>query len=161
VLNGDAPRLFDALLEEGQVDGLIPTGLGARDTLRLDAALPLYGHELDDTTSPVEAGLERFMKPLESGFFGSKAVAARAGDTDPRRLVGLEMVGRGIARAEYEIAHAGNIVGVVTSGAPSPTLGKSVALGYVPRSLSDVGQTLTILIRNKEVEARVVETPFK
>ena len=101
------------------------------------------------------------MKPLESGFFGSQAVAARAGDTDPRRLVGLEMVGRGIARAEYEIAHAGNVVGVVTSGAPSPTLGKSVALGYVPRSLSDVGQTLTILIRNKEVEARVVETPFK
>ena len=161
VLNGDAPRLFDALLEEGQVDGLIPTGLGARDTLRLDAALPLYGHELDDTTSPVEAGLERFMKPLESGFFGSQAVAARAGDTDPRRLVGLEMVGRGIARAEYEIAHAGNVVGVVTSGAPSPALGKSVALGYVPRSLSEVGQTLTILIRNKEVEARVVETPFK
>ena len=161
VLNGEAPRLFDALLEEGQVDGVIPTGLGARDTLRLEAALPLYGHELDDTTSPVEAGLDRFMKPLATGFIGAEAIAARAGDTDPRRLVGLEMVGRGIARAEYEIAHEGTVVGVITSGAPSPTLGKSVALGYVPRSLSEVGQTLTILIRNKEVEARVVETPFQ
>jgi aminomethyltransferase len=159
--NEDAPRLFDTLLAEGAAEGVLPAGLGARDTLRLEAALPLYGHELDLTTSPFEAGLDRFVKPLESGFIGSHALLKRNQNPDPRRLVGFEMTGRGIARADYEIAHEGEVVGRVTSGAPSPTLGKSIGLGYVPQSLSDIGQSLTILIRGKEITAKIVDTPFK
>jgi len=158
--NADATKLWDAIIEAGAADGVIPAGLGARDTLRLEAALPLYGHELDETTSPFEAGLDRFVKPLDQGFIGSDALAKRASESDPRRLVGFEMIGRGIARADYEIAHAGAVIGRVTSGAPSPTLGKSIGLGYVPQSLSSPGQTLTILIRGKEIEAQIVKTPF-
>lgn len=158
--NAEAEKLFDAILEAGQDRGVLPAGLGARDTLRLEAALPLYGHELDDETSPFEAGLGRFVKPLESGFIGAAALARRADETNPKRLVGFEMTGRGIARADYEIIHAGEIVGRVTSGAPSPTLGKSIGLGYVPRALSDVGQALSIRIRSKDVAAEVVALPF-
>ncbi len=161
VVNTDATRLFEAILEEGSGDGVLPAGLGARDTLRLEAALPLYGHELDATTSPFEACLDRFVKPLGSGFIGSAALAEREAEPDPRRLVGFEMTGRGIARADHEIAHEGAIIGRVTSGAPSPTLGKSIGLGYVPRSRSELGQALTILIRGKEVSAVIVETPFR
>ncbi|MBJ19311.1 MAG: glycine cleavage system aminomethyltransferase GcvT [bacterium] len=158
--NTDATALFEGLLEEGASDGVLPAGLGARDTLRLEAALPLYGHELDATTSPFEANLDRFVKPLESGFVGSAALIERERESDPRRLVGFEMTGRGIARADYEIACDGVVIGRVTSGAPSPTLGKSIGLGYVPRSRSGVGQPLTILIRGREISAEVVETPF-
>ena len=160
VQNGDAPKLWDAILEAGDGAGVIPAGLGARDTLRLEAALPLYGHELDATTSPFEAGLDRFVKGLDRDFVGAAALREREKESDPRRLVGFEMVGRGIARADYEIAHNGIVVGRVTSGAPSPTLGKSIGLGYVPRSLSETGNLLTILIRGKEIEARIVKTPF-
>jgi aminomethyltransferase len=164
----DAEALFEAIMEAGAGDGLLPAGLGARDTLRLEAALPLYGHELDDTTSPFEAGLGRFVKPLERGFIGAAALSA-ASDPSPddptgrataRCLVGFEMTGRGIARADYEIIHEHQIVGRVTSGAPSPTLGKSIGLGYVPRPLSAVGQDLSIRIRSKDVTAQVVELPF-
>lgn len=159
-LNADASGLFDAILEAGQPEEILPAGLGARDTLRLEAALPLYGQELDASTTPFEAGLDRFVKPLDRGFVGAAALAARADEPDPRRLVGFEMTGRGIARADYEIATEGRIVGRVTSGAPSPTLGKSIGLGYVPRSLSAVGRELSIRIRDKDVAARIVDTPF-
>lgn len=160
-LNADAPALWEAILAEGERDGVRPAGLGARDTLRLEAALPLYGHELDEETGPFEAGLDRFVKPLDTGFFGADALAARLDDPDPRRLVGLEMRGRGIARADYEVVAEGEVVGRVTSGAPSPSLGKSIALAYVPRSLSPVGTPLAVRVRNKDVEAVVVETPFR
>ena len=137
-MDGDhAAPLFDALLEAGEVDGLRPAGLGARDTLRLEAALPLYGHELDDQTTPIEAGLERFVKLESGGFTGAEAL--QKPEAHPRRLVGFEMVGRGIARAEYDILHDGECVGRVTSGAPAPSLGKSIGLGYVPRALSQIG----------------------
>ena len=146
------------LLEAGAAHGLLPAGLGARDTLRLEAALPLYGHELDEKTSPLEAGLERFVKLDVGGFLGAEALARRgAGD---RRLVGFEMEGRGIARADYDIVHDGEVVGRVTSGAPSPTLGKSIGLGYVPPALSAVGQSLGVRVRKRDIDARVVETPF-
>jgi len=157
---GHAEALFEAILEAGAEDGVLAAGLGARDTLRLEAALPLYGHELDDTTSPFEAGLERFVKPLERDFIGAAALSARPDDGEGRRLVGFEMTGRGIARADYEIVHEGRVVGRVTSGAPSPTLGKSIGLGYVPRALSTLGQNLSIRIRSKDVAAEIVETPF-
>jgi aminomethyltransferase len=156
----DAEALFEAILEAGAVDGVVPAGLGARDTLRLEAALPLYGHELDETTSPFEADLGRFVKPLDRDFIGAKALAARDEGPEARRLVGFEMTGRGIARADYEIVDGERVVGRVTSGAPSPTLGKSIGLGYVPRSLADVGRTLAVRIRGRDVAARIVERPF-
>jgi len=158
---GRAEALFDALLAAGESEGLRPAGLGARDTLRLEAALPLYGHELDDSTTPREAGLERFVKTPKGGFIGAEALAERD-DAGPeaRRLVGFEMTGRGIARADYEIVEGGRGVGRVTSGAPSPTLGKSIGLGYVPRRLGEVGQALAIRIRQNDVGAEVVPLPF-
>jgi aminomethyltransferase len=153
-----AEVLFEALLEAGRPDGLLAAGLGARDTLRLEAALPLYGHELDERTTPIEAGLERFVKLETGGFIGAPALA-RA-DAHPRRLIGFEMIGRGIARTDYEIVAAGEVVGRVTSGAPAPSLGKSIGLGYVPRALAEIGTTLAIRIRSRDVEAQVVELPF-
>jgi len=149
-----------ALWEELTRGGATPCGLGARDTLRLEAALPLYGHELDDSTSPLEAGLDRFVKLETGGFLGAEAIRSRAAEGHPRQLVGFEMVGRGIARADYAIAREGRSVGVVTSGAPSPTLGKSIGLGYVPPALAEPGTRFDIVVREKPVEAMVVETPF-
>lgn len=156
----DAEALFLGLLEVGAAEGLLPAGLGARDTLRLEAGMPLYGHELDDTTTPFEAGLERFVKDLGRDFGGAAALRARAGQPLARRLVGFELTDRGIARAEHEIVHAGGIVGRVTSAGPSPTLGKSIGLGYVPPALAGIGQLLAIRIRTRDVPARVVAIPF-
>ncbi len=151
-----APALFDALLGAGAQ----PAGLGARDTLRLEAALALYGHELDDTTSPLEAGLDRFVKREAGGFLGAEAIERRAAEGHTRALVGFELEGRGIARAGYPIASHDHRVGVVTSGAPSPTLGVSIGLGYVPPALATVGAPIDIVIRGRNVPARVVQTPF-
>lgn len=156
----DAERLFEGLLAAGAPEGILPVGLGARDTLRLEAGMALYGHELDDTTTPFEAGLERYVKELDRVFVGVEALRRIAGETPRRRLVGFELVERGIARADYEIVHEGSVVGRVTSGAPSPTLGKSIGLGYVPPALSAVGQALGIRIRGKDVAAQVVALPF-
>jgi len=158
--NDDAEALFSGLLAAGESEGIRPVGLGARDTLRLEAGMALYGHELDDTTTPSEAGLERYVKDLARGFQGAPALRAEAARTPRRRLVGFELVERGIARADYEIVHEGAVVGRVTSGAPSPTLGKSIGLGYVPPALSRVGQTLGVRIRGNDVAARVVSLPF-
>ncbi|MDE0886007.1 MAG: glycine cleavage system aminomethyltransferase GcvT [Myxococcota bacterium] len=152
--------LFDLLLETGQADGLVPAGLGARDTLRLEAALPLYGHELDDTTSPLEAGLARFVKRKQGGFIGHEAIEAREKQGRSRQLVGFELLERGIARADYPIVSGGRQVGRVTSGAPSPSLGTSIGLGYVPPENAAPGTELAIEIRKKNVKARIVTTPF-
>ena len=157
---GDAQAVFAALLEAGRAHGLLPAGLGARDTLRLEAAMPLYGHELDDDTTPLEAGLERFVKLDRGGFLGAEALARRAERGLERRLVGLVLEGRGVARADYPVAKDGKEVGRVTSGAPSPTLKRSIALAYVPPPLADVGTALDVVIRGKATAARVVETPF-
>jgi aminomethyltransferase len=157
----DAAPLFEALLEAGRHEPIVPAGLGARDTLRLEAALPLYGHELDDDTSPLEAGLDRFVKLEQGGFIGAEAIARGAREGLRRRLVGFELLERGIARADHPICDAsGADVGRVTSGAPSPTLGKSIGLGYVPPALAPVGTRLGVRIRGRAVPAQVVETPF-
>jgi len=153
-------RLWESLLAAGAPLGLKPCGLGARDTLRLEAALPLYGHELDDTTSPLEARLDRFVKLAQGGFIGAEAIARRKAAGHPRLLVGFTLKERGIARAGHVLAHKGQAVGVVTSGAPSPSLGISIGLGYVPPSLASVGTDLFVKIRERQVAARVVETPF-
>ena len=155
----DAAPLWDALLAAGAAHGLAPAGLGARDTLRLEAALPLYGHELDDETSPLEARLDRFVKP-DAAFLGGEAIARRRAAGHRKLLVGFELTERGIARAGYALAHAGRDIGVVTSGAPSPTLQKSIGLGYVPPALAELGTRLEVSVRGRGVAARVVETPF-
>jgi len=156
----DTPALWDALLEAGAGAGLVPAGLGARDTLRLEAALPLYGHELDDDTSPLEAGLARFVDLARGGFLGAEALRVQQRDGTPRRLVGFELEGRGVARAGHALAHDGREIGRVTSGAPSPTLGKSIGLGYVPPAFAAIGTRLAVTIRGQAIAARVVSTPF-
>ncbi len=153
----DADALWRSLAEAGGAHGLEPAGLGARDTLRLEAALPLYGHELDDDTTPLEAGLERFVKRAQGGFIGAAALERR---TVAKRLVGFVLDGAGVARADYVLEKEGREVGSVTSGAPSPTLGKSIGLGYVPPDLAAVGTRLQVRVRKRLVDASVVSTPF-
>lgn len=156
----DGERAFEALLAEGKSLGLQPAGLGARDTLRLEAALPLYGHELDDETTPFEARLERFVKLEAGGFIGAPALTALREKEPARLLVGFELEGRGVPRAEHSVARGEERVGVVTSGAPSPTLGKSIGLAYVRPDCAALGTPLEVLIRGRATPARVVETPF-
>jgi len=156
----DAVAVFEALLEAGEDLGIAAAGLGARDTLRLEAALPLYGHELDDEHSPLEAGLERFVKRGDGGFYGAPAIEERATAGHPEQLVGFVLEDRGVARAGHTVVHGGKPVGTVTSGGPSPTLGRSIGLAYVPPALAGVGTDLAIDVRGRALAARVVETPF-
>ena len=150
-------KLWEALLKAG----VTPCGLGARDTLRVEAALSLYSQDIDETTTPIEAGLGWLVHLDSKGdFIGREVLAKQKAEGVARRLVGLEMQGRGIARHDYPIFSEGQEVGIVTSGTLSPTLGKAVALGYVPKSLSKVGQTLEIDIRGKKYPAEVVKKPF-
>ncbi|MEM8605539.1 MAG: glycine cleavage system aminomethyltransferase GcvT [Myxococcota bacterium] len=156
----DAPGLWRRILEAGETHGIQPVGLGARDTLRLEAKLALYGNDIDETTHPYEAGLGWVVKLDAGDFVGRAALAAikEAGIT--RKLVGFEMTGRGIARHGYPIVADGAAVGTVTSGSPGPTVGRNIGLGYVPKGLSRVGTALGIEIRGKVVDAVVVRTPF-
>lgn len=159
--NEHAVAIWRRLMEHGEPHGIAPAGLGARDTLRLEACLCLYGNDIDETTNPYEAGLGWVVKLSAGEFLGRDALVKvkEAGPT--RRLVGLEMVGRGIARHGYPILDAdGNAIGEVTSGSPGPTVGKNVGLGYVPVDRAEVGTSLLIEIRGKRIEARVAETPF-
>jgi aminomethyltransferase len=156
-----APQLLRAIVELGKPLGLLPAGLGARDTLRLEARLSLYGNEIDETTNPLEAGLGWVVKLDKDDFVGKQALVAAKAAGLSRRLVGFEMVGRGIARHGYPLLDlAGTTVGVCTSGAPSPTLGKSIGLGYLPTALAEVGTRFQVDCRGKAVEAVVVKTPF-
>ncbi|MBN1609786.1 MAG: glycine cleavage system aminomethyltransferase GcvT [Polyangiaceae bacterium] len=156
----DVARLWSSLLEAGSALGAEPVGLGARDTLRLEACLPLYGNELTEETNPLEAGLSWVVKFDKREFLG-RAALERARSSLARRLVGFEMLGRGTARHGYALlGPAGETVGFCTSGTPSPTLGKSVGLGYVPESMAPVGGRLFVDCRGKPIEAVVVPTPF-
>jgi aminomethyltransferase len=159
--NADAPKLWTALLEQGTSLGVMPIGLGARDTLRLEGRLSLYGNEIDETTNPFEAGLGWVVKLEGRQFLGADALRRIKTQPPTRAMVGFEMTGRGIARHGYPIVDsAGQVVGVCTSGAPSPTLGKSIGLGYVPVSISQPGSTLLVDCRGKNISAVVVKTPF-
>ncbi len=162
--NEGAPSLFRALLSAGAALGVEPIGLGARDTLRLEARLSLYGNEIDETTNPLEAGLGWTVKlDKPAGFVGAQALARIKAEGVTRSIVGFEMIGRGIARHGYPLlSPTGEPIGVCTSGGPSPTLGKSIGLGYVPAALASagVGAALTADCRGKPIEARIVKTPF-
>jgi aminomethyltransferase len=156
-----AGALWDALFAAGDPFGLQPIGLGARDTLRLEACLMLYGNDIDETTNPYEAGIGWTVKLDKGEFSGRSALQRIKAAPLPRKLVGFEMVGRGIARHDYPIVDAGGApIGRVTSGAPSLSLGKNIGLGYVPRALAKLGSGLGIEIRGKVIEAVVVKTPF-
>jgi aminomethyltransferase len=156
----EGPRLWDGLLDAGRSVELEPAGLGARDTLRLEKGFPLYGHELDERTTPLEAGLGWVVKLNKGPFVGREALLRQKEAGVRRRLVGLELVGAGIARQGYAIMAAGKPIGVVTSGTLSPTLRKAIALGYVESSEGAVGQTLWVAIRGRLCEARVEKLPF-
>jgi aminomethyltransferase len=157
----DAAHLWRTLLELGRSAGIAPAGLGARDTLRLEARLALYGNDIDETTNPLEAGLGWIVKLGKPMFIGKEALAAVAARGPERKLVGFEMTGRGIARHGYPLEDiAGKTVGVCTSGGPSPTLGKNIGLGYLPVALSAVGTPFKVDCRGKTVDAVVVKTPF-
>lgn len=156
-----APLLWDALLEAGRPTGAVPIGLAARDTLRLEARLALYGNDIDETTNPIEAGLAWTVKPDKADFIGKAALQRIRERGVTRTLVGFEMVGRGIARHGYPLTDAQQEpIGVCTSGAPSPTLGRNIGLGYVPVALSEPGSDLWVDCRGKSVAAKVVPTPF-
>jgi len=154
-------ELYRAILDAGKSLGLEPCGLGCRDTLRLESRLSLYGNEIDETTNPIEAGLGWTVKMDKRDFIGKAPLEGvrRAGPN--RTIVGLEMLGRGIARHGYPITDtSGRPVGAITSGGPSPTLGKNIALGYVPLELATVGSRVQVDCRGKPVDAKVVPTPF-
>jgi aminomethyltransferase len=161
VPNADAPKLWGALMEAGSPHGLVPVGLGARDTLRLEAGLRLYGNDIDETTDPWEAGLGWTVKLEGRDFLGKRALVERKQRGLTRKLVGVEMTGRGIARHGYPVVDAsGAKIGEVTSGSPCPTLGKNLGLAYVPIAQSSEGTPLLVEIRGKAVEAKVVALPF-
>ncbi|HSY00613.1 MAG TPA: glycine cleavage system aminomethyltransferase GcvT [Acidobacteriaceae bacterium] len=155
-------RVWSEVLEAGREFDILPCGLGARNTLRLEGALSLYGHEISDSINVFEAGLDRFCKLEKGRFLGSDALQAVIAAGGPeRKLVGLEMIERGIARDGYRVLDlAGQPIGSVTSGSPAPFLKKNIALAYVPRAHAEVGSEVAVEIRNAPVKARVVPLPF-
>jgi len=153
--------LWRALLEAGTPNGLVPVGLGARDTLRLEAKMALYGHELTEEINPLEAALAWAVALDKGPFIGQTALAAiKAAGGPARRLVGFRMTGRGIPRADYPVALNGETVGYVTSGGYSPTLDANIGLALVQREVAGIGKPLDIIIRSKPVAAEQVKTPF-
>jgi len=154
-------RVWNAVIEAGREFGIVPCGLGARNTLRLEAKMALYGHEISETINVWESGLERYCKMEKPEFVGRSALAKLSSTAPKRVLVGIEMTDRGIARDGYRVFDmAREEIGVVTSGSPSPTLGKNIALAYVLPAFSAIGQELCIEIRSLHCKARVVATPF-
>ena len=158
--NNEVEQIWNKVFEAGASFGIKPIGLAARDTLRLEMGFCLYGNDINDTTSPLEAGLGWITK-FTKEFTNSENLKKQKETGVSRKLVAFEMVDRGIPRHDYEIANAdGNIVGIVTSGTQSPSLGIAIGLGYVPTALSTIDSEIYIRIRNKDVKAKVVKLPF-
>jgi aminomethyltransferase len=160
VANEDAEALWDAVMEAGQPFGLLPAGLGARDTLRLEMGFCLYGNDIDDTTSPLEAGLGWITK-LDTDFVNSAYLKEQKSKGLNRKLVGFTMLDRGIPRQGYRIVDLkGNAIGEVRSGTQSPSLGKAIGMGYVQMEYTQPESQIFIEIRGKLLEAKVVKVPF-
>jgi len=154
-------RVWNEILEAGREFGVVPCGLGSRNTLRLESSLSLYGHEISDTINVWEAGLDRFCKMEKPDFIGHAALARAKAEGLKTTLVGLEMVERGIARDQYKVLDdRGREVGYVTSGSPAPFLKKNIALAYVPPQFATAGSRVKVEIRGQGVAAQVVPTPF-
>ena len=151
----DARSIWETLLRQGAV----PCGLGARDVLRLEAGLPLHGHEIDEKTSPIEAGLDRFVR-FDKEYVGSQVLARQNTVGVDRKLVGLTVEGRSAPRTDYSILHNSDIIGQVTSGSYSPTLDTSIAMGYVLGRQATLGQVVHLDIRGRTVPANIVKLPF-
>ena len=155
-----APRLWDALMEAGNDLGLRPCGLGSRDTLRLEAGMPLYGNELDRSVNPYEASLGRVVKMEKGEFVGRSALAAVQQIGPRRKLVGLVMRDDAIGRHGYPVRVAGSEVGVVTSGTLSPTLGERIAMAYLPAADASIGAEVEVVVRDRPHPAEQVKLPF-
>jgi len=158
--DNSAVRIWNAIFEVGQADLIKPAGLGARDTLRLEMGYCLYGNDIDDTTSPIEAGLGWITKFTKE--FNSREIFEEQKKSGPaRKLVGFEMIDKGIPRQGYEIKdHQGAKIGTVTSGTQSPTLGKAIGMGYVSSAFTAIGTPLFVKVREKLLQARIVKLPF-
>jgi aminomethyltransferase len=154
-----AEGAWQALLEAGRGEGILPCGLAARDSLRLEMAYPLYGNELSEKTTPIEAGLKNFIK-LDTNFIGKETLQRQTSGGVKKRLVGFEMLDKAIARSGYRIIKEDRTVGVVTSGLFSPTLKRAIALGYVEEDLTNPGTEVNIEIRKRPLRAVVKKTPF-
>ncbi|MFM6982856.1 MAG: glycine cleavage system aminomethyltransferase GcvT [Chitinophagaceae bacterium] len=160
VWNKDARKLWDAVFEAGKEFDILPCGLGCRDTLRLEKGFCLYGNDINDTTSPIEAGLGWITK-FTKDFVNSSYHKSLKENGVSKKLVGFEMIDRGIPRQHYNIKDAaGNIIGEVTSGTQSPTLGKAIGMGYVATEFSKAGSEIFIEIRDKSLKASVCKIPF-
>jgi aminomethyltransferase len=155
-----ATAVWEALLEAGRPQGLLPCGLGARDTLRLEAKMALYGNDIDDRHTVLEADLAWILKLEKGEFSGRAALARQKAEGLRRKLVGFEMLDRRIARQHYPVLKDGAGIGEVTSGGPAPWLGRNIGLAYVAMAHSAVGTELDILVRDQAARARVVPTPF-
>jgi glycine cleavage system T protein (aminomethyltransferase) len=160
VAAGDATRLWSALLDAGRADGVAPIGLGARDTLRLEMRYALYGNDIDATTNPLEAGLGWIVKPAKGPFIGRDAIEKVRATGPARRLIGLEMTERAVARHGYPVVKDGARIGVVTSGSYGPSVDRSIAMAYVATAHAAVGTEIGVEIRGEARPARVVKTPF-
>jgi aminomethyltransferase len=161
VQSSDGPAVWNALIEKGKDLGVKPAGLGARDSLRLEMRYPLYGNDIDDTTNPIEAGLGWVVKlDKKTRFVGQDVLEKIKAEGPKRKLVGFEMVDRGIARHGYPVVKDGKKIGDVTSGTVGPTIDKAIGIAYVPAEMAAVGTTLEIEIRGKATKAAVAKTPF-
>lgn len=156
----DARLIWDSILSAGEQEGIMPIGLGARDTLRFEAKLPLYGNELSENITPFEAGLGFFVKLTKDDFNGKEILAKQKAEGIGRKIVGFEMMERGIPRSHYDVTKGEEIIGFVTSGSFSPTLGKNIGLALVKVSEGEIGNEIEINIRNKGVKAQIIKTPF-
>ncbi len=157
---GDAVKIWQAIMKEGEKHGIKPTGLGCRDTLRLEAKMALYGNDIDDTTTVLEAALGWVVKWKKGDFNGRDVLLEQKENGLKRKLVGFEMVDKGIARHGYPVVKDGKEIGYVTSGSYSPYLEKNIGLAYLPIEMTEVGTEFKIARRNKELTAVVVKTPF-
>jgi aminomethyltransferase len=153
-------KIWDAVIKEGQPEGIQPIGLGARDTLRFEARLPLYGNELGQDITPLEAGIGIFVKLDKPDFIAKAALAAQKSQGIPRKLVGFEMIDRGIPRSHYPLALNGEEIGFVTSGSFSPTLEKNIGLGLIKTELAQIGNEIEVVVRGKGLKAKIIPTPF-
>jgi aminomethyltransferase len=156
----DAPKVWREILEAGKEEGVLPCGLGARDTLRFEACLPLYGRELSPNITPIEAGLGFAVKPEKGDFIGRDVLAEQKAEGPPRKLVGLEMIDRGIPRTHYPVYAGEEKIGEVTTGTQSPTLKKSVGLALIRAEYAEPGNEVEVEIRGRRLRAAVVKTPF-
>jgi aminomethyltransferase len=156
--NEDAVKLWEQLLSVGSVNNLIPCGLGARDTLRLEAGMPLYGHEMDDTISPIEAGLGFAVKLNKENFIGKKGIIDRG--TPAKTRVGLKITGRGIARENCPVFYDSKEIGKTSSGTHSPYLGYPVAMALIDVETSSIGTSLEVDVRGRKISAEIVPLPF-